>query len=170
MIGYMLASVMPFKSTMLSVLSATEVSIMVRLCGIELTQLEAQRYLNPIRDMGSDTNVIITAIEDPMAYWKMSARPRRLRLHLVVWKESVNTDDADETMGLYAEPIEDGYGLTYDITRPIGSSIRKVDEVTPNRMSTDQPANGIECESISSKWKLEGKNSSERIVPQNQQV
>ncbi len=36
---------------------------MVHLCGIEPTQLEAQSYLNPIRDMGSYTNVIIDAIE-----------------------------------------------------------------------------------------------------------
>ncbi|OAP53939.1 hypothetical protein AYL99_11819 [Fonsecaea erecta] len=100
----MVTGIAQFRSELFSMLSATEVSITVRVCRDTLTQTEMVRYLNPVRDMGIHTNTImdlvsvgydciligmdtfdiISRITSPFEYWVHSMNPKTFMFVLMI--------------------------------------------------------------------------------------
>ncbi|KAL9122250.1 MAG: hypothetical protein Q9187_001202 [Circinaria calcarea] len=118
----MIRCIAPFRIGLFSMISATEVSTIAIMVGLETTHEEMRRFLNPVRDlepytneimdridsgdmvllMGKDTFDLISRIRDPIGYWnKMRGKELLVIMVLVARKNKfIDTDPLYVRMGI----------------------------------------------------------------------
>ncbi len=129
----LLAIVPEFRSGLLTILCATDASMITKLLDIELTIMEKKVYLNPIRDipglsmvvraaievgytpalMGTDVSLLSMRIENPIAFKQIYEDPKPLTMMLVIWDNDRRTAGSDDKV---AEAISNMISICYTCT------------------------------------------------------